>query len=200
PLVFGFKVRNKKKLKENKKSGHIFISNHIHPLDSFLIGTYLFPKRAYFTMLESNLGLPFIGKLMRFLGGVPIPTKRAQLANFETEMGIALKKKHFVGFFPESALKPYHPSIRNFKKGAIHFALKMEVAIIPMVMILKKPKGIYKLYKRKPLIELHILDRYLITTKGTKRETVNYHLEALQKIVSTYFNEHSDIKEDNTNG
>lgn len=69
-----------------------------------------------------------------------------------------------------------------------------------MVMILKKPKGIYKLYKRKPLIELHILDRYLITTKGTKRETVNYHLEALQKIVSTYFNEHSDIKEDNTNG
>lgn len=47
-------------------------------------------------MLESNLGLPFIGKLMRFLGGVPIPTKRAQLANFETEMGIALKKGQFI--------------------------------------------------------------------------------------------------------
>lgn len=194
PIFLGFKVKGKKKLRSYKKEGHIFIANHIHPMDSYILGSLIFPKKVYFTMLESNLGLPLIGKIMRFSGGVPIPSKRDQIPIFEKEMKAVLDKKHFVGIFPEAALKPYHPSIRNFKRGAFRFALNANVAIIPMVFVLKEPTGIYKLYKRKPTFELHILDRYIMDKKSSKRETIIYHTNNLEKIVSTYFDEHSTIR------
>lgn len=194
PIFLGFKVKNKKKLKEYKKTGHIFIANHIHPMDSFILGSFLFPKKVFFTMLESNLGLPFFGKLMRFSGGVPIPTRRSQLPVFEEQMKQSLAKKHFVGIFPEAALKPYHPAIRNFQKGAFRFALNAKVAIIPMVFVLKEPTGFYKLYKRKPVLELHILDRYIMDEKGSKRETISYHTTQMQMLMSTYFEKHSTIR------
>ncbi len=194
PIFLGFKVKNKKKLKHLKKTGHIFIANHIHPIDSYLLGSFLFPKKVFFTMLESNLGLPFIGKIMRFSGGVPIPTRRSQLHVFESQMKEMLEKKHFVGIFPEAALKPYYPSIRNFQKGAFRFALNAKVAIIPMVFILKKPTGFYKLYKRKPLIQLHILDKYELNEIGNRRETINYHKERLEAIMGEYFNTHSTYR------
>lgn len=193
PLFYGFRVKNKKILKENKKEGHIFMSNHIHPLDSFLLGTLIYPKKVHFTMLESNLGLPLFGKIFRILGGAPIPTKRRQLPLFINQMNIVLKKRHFVGIFPESSLKPYHNGIREFKKGAFRFAFDNEVAIIPMVFILKKPYGIYKLFKRKPLLELHILDRYVLEDKGSKRDTITYHTNNLENIVREYFFSHSNF-------
>ncbi len=194
PIFLGFKVKNKHKLKLYKKEGHIFIANHIHPMDSYLLGSFLFPKKVFFTMLESNLGLPIVGKIMRFSGGVPIPTKRSQLPIFEKQMIDILAKKHFVGIFPEAALKPYHPAIRNFQKGAFRFALNAKVAIIPMVFVFKEPKGFYKLYKRKPRLELHILDRYFMDERGSKRETILYHTEMLQNIMSDYFDTHSTIR------
>ena len=193
PIMWGFRVKNKKTLKPLKKKGHVFVSNHLHPFDAFLTGTVLFPKRAYYTMLQSNLGIPVVGKIMRFLGGAPIPVNRAHLLEFQKQMNDALARKAFVGVYPESALKPYHSGIRNFKKGAFRFALDSNVDIIPMVFILKKPTGIYKLFKRKPLLHLHILPVYKMDSKGTRYETISYHTENLQKMMSDYYNEHSDV-------
>lgn len=195
PIFLGFRVKNKKSLKPLKKQGHIFVSNHMHPMDAFLTGTVLFPKRAYYTMLQSNLGLPFVGKFMHFVGGVPIPEKRSHLASFQKQMNEALSRKAFVGVYPESALKPYYPSIRPFKKGAFRFALDAKVAIIPMVIVLKKPYGIYRLYKRKPLLNLHILPVYEMTDKGSRYDTIAYHTENLHRVMSDYYNKHSDVLE-----
>ncbi|NMA05597.1 MAG: 1-acyl-sn-glycerol-3-phosphate acyltransferase [Acholeplasmataceae bacterium] len=194
PIWLGFRVKNKKNIKTLKKDGHIIISNHIHPTDAVLSGTILFPKRVYFTMLQSNLGIPFFGKLMHFVGGAPIPEKREFLNEFQKQMNEALKRKAFVCVYPESALKPYYPGIRTFKKGAFRFALDSNADIIPMVYVLKKPRGIYKLFKRKPVIHLHFLPVYKMDSKGSRYETISYHTEKLQKIMSDYYNTHSDIK------
>ncbi len=194
PIGLGFRVKNKKIIKPLKKRGHIFISNHLHPTDALLTGSVLFPKRAYYTMLQSNLGIPFFGKLMHFIGGAPIPEKREFLEEFQEQMNSALKRKAFVCVYPESALKPYYPGIRTFKKGAFRFALDSNADIIPMVFVLKKPKGIYKLYKRKPLIHLNFLPVYKMDSKGSRYETISYHAENLQKIMSDYYNSHSDIR------
>lgn len=195
PIMWGFRVKHKKKLRQYKKEGgFVFVSNHIHPFDAFLTGTVLWPKRAYYTMLMSNLGLPFFGKIMRFLGGAPIPTKREHLKDFQAELNEAIQRGAWVGVYPESALKPYCDYIRPFRKGAFRFALDSNVDIIPMIFVLRKPYGLYRLFRRKPLLHLHILDKYEMKDMGNKAETLSYNMEALQQIISDYFEKHQNIK------
>ncbi len=195
PVFFGFKVKNKKTLKAAKKekTGYIFISNHIHPLDAFLSGSAVYTKRLYYTMLMTNLGLPVAGKTLKFLGGAPIPEKRNFLRDFRKQMKTVLDKGAWIAVYPEAALKPYHDSIRPFKRGAIRFALDNDVKILPMVFVLKKPTGIYKFYKRKPLLHLHILEPYELVEKDSKRETLDYNSNKLHEIMSDYLEKQKEI-------
>ncbi|NLN50680.1 MAG: 1-acyl-sn-glycerol-3-phosphate acyltransferase [Acholeplasmataceae bacterium] len=198
PFFLGFKVKNKKLLKSYRKSqekGFIFVSNHLHPIDAFLAGTVIWPKKSYFTMLMTNLGIPFAGKWLKLLGGAPIPNKRSYLVEFQQQLNSVIDKGAWVGVYPETSLRPYSDQIRPFKKGAFRFAIDSNVDIIPMVFVLKKPYGVYRLYKRKPLIQLHILERYKIDDKGSKSETLAYHSKNLQNIMSAYFEKHQTIKE-----
>lgn len=196
PIFFGFKVKNKKILKvaKKEKTGYIFISNHIHPLDSFLSGSAIYTKNLYYTMLMTNLGLPVAGKTLKFLGGAPIPEEIKFLRGFRNQMKIVLEKGAWVAVYPEAALKPYHDSIRPFKSGAIRFALDNEVKILPMVFVLKKPKGIYKLYKRKPLLHLHILEPYELVLKDSKKETLTYNSDKLHEIMSKYLEKQNQLE------
>lgn len=194
PLFLGFRVKNRKTLKKHRKQAKIFIGNHIHPTDAFLIGTMLWPKKVYFLMLQTNLGIPFVGRWLRLLGGAPIPSKKSHLSEFQTQLNEALSRGSWVGVYPESSLRPYCDHIRPFKKGAIRFAVDANVGIIPMVFVLRKPYGIYRLFKRKPLLQLHILEEYVVDHKETRFETIRFHTQNLQNIVSEYFEKHSNIK------
>lgn len=194
PVFFGFKVKNKKNLKAAKKEkkGYIFISNHVHPMDAFLSGSAIFTKRLHYTMLMTNLGLPVVGKLLKFLGGAPIPDKREFLHEFRDQMKISLDKGAWIAVYPESVLEPYCDHIRPFEKGAIRFSLDNDVDILPMVYVFKKPRGIYRLYKRKPVIHLHILEPYKIVKKASKRETLDYNSNVLQKMMHDYLEKENE--------
>ena len=63
-----------------------------------------------------------------------------------------------------------------------------------MVFVLRKPYGLYRLFKRKPLLQLHVLEEYIVDDKGTRFETIDYHTQNLRTILSEYFEEHSNIK------
>lgn len=195
PIFFGFKVINKKKLKAAKKEkkGYIFVANHVHPLDSFLTASAIFTKKLYFTMLMTNLGIPVAGKLLKFLGGVPIPDQRSFLREFREQMSIVLKRGAWIAVYPESALELYCDHIRPFEKGAIRFALDNNVDILPMVYVFKKPTGLYRLYKRKPLFHLHILDPFKLEIKASNKETLIYNSNKLRDIMSVYLEEQNII-------
>lgn len=188
PIFFGFRVKNKKILKAAKKEkkGYIFISNHIHPMDAFLSGSAILTKRLHYTMLMTNLGLPVVGKILKFLGGAPIPDKRQFLHEFRDQLKTVLDKGAWVAVYPEAVLEPYCDHIRPFEKGAVRFALDNDVDILPMVYVLKKPRGLYRLYKRKPVLHLHILEPYKMVIKDNKRETLNYNSDVLQKLMHDY--------------
>ena len=53
-LFLGFKVKNRKNLKKIRKDGYVLVANHMHFLDAILVGTTMFPRKTYVTMLQSN--------------------------------------------------------------------------------------------------------------------------------------------------
>lgn len=195
-LFIGIRVvgrKNKRKVK-----GAIMVSNHIHQLDAFFLITTMYFRKCYVTMLESNLGFGIVSKYMRVAAAVPIPTERRLLRKFNEETGATLKKGKNILFYPEAALMPYCDHIRNFLPGAFHFAVANDCPILPCCFTFHKPKGIYKLWRRKkPTIHCNILEPYFIKQMETRKETIETATKEVHTIIEKYFIEHSDYYYEN---
>lgn len=194
-LINGFRIKGKKNYRKIRKQGAIIISNHINPGDAFFSGWVMMWRRIWVTTLQSNLGLPFgFGKFLVLMGGVPIPEEKALLVKFRNEFIDAVENKNKkVIIYPEAALIPFCDHIRPFKKGAFRFATMANAPILPIVYTYRKPKGLIRLWRRKPCLTINFLEPY--TVKGeTHAEKINSSMEDLHQIMSDFFNENTTYK------
>jgi 1-acyl-sn-glycerol-3-phosphate acyltransferase len=153
-VILGVKVTGENRLRGLK--GALTVCNHVHMLDSALVALALFPRKVVFPTLPKNVESLWPGIAVRLLGGVAVPGNVSELTQFFEEMEYLLIKGRIVHFFPEGELKPYDTSLRSFKKGAFHLAAQARVPVIPISIAFKPPKGISKLYRRKPVMAVHI--------------------------------------------
>ncbi len=191
----GLRIKNRKNLKHLKTDRFVMVANHMHVMDAVWIGTLIFPRKMYGTMLQSNLGLPIAGKVLRAAGGIPIPETKETMVKFLEELRIELSKKTPILVMPEAAIKPYHVGIRKFLSGAFRFAVDVNAKIMPIVFVYKKPRGLMKIFKKKPWIHMHILEPVEITYLASRHETLTQTKDKVHQIMSDYFNQHSDLKE-----
>jgi len=152
--VLGVKVYGRKNLRGLKRA--LTVCNHVHLLDSVLIGLAFFPRRVIFPTITQNIKSLWPGKLVRVLGGFAIPDSIMELKTFFSEMELLLMKNNIVHFFPEGELKPYDTRLRDFKRGAFYLAAKARVPIVPMLITFEPPKGLMKFIRKKPVMRLNI--------------------------------------------
>lgn len=194
-LIYGLKIKGYKNL---KKGGGVIISNHMLPMDAFITTSTFIRRRVWVTSLQSNLGLPFgFGKFIRIMAMVPIPDKISQLKQFKFQLNEVLNKGEYVVVYPEAVLLPYADHIRDFKKGAFYFALSSNKPLYPIVYTYRKRKGLRKLLGKKPLITLNILPQYNVKEMSSNNETIQNALNETHKIMTDFFNTHSEIKKEN---
>ncbi len=153
-VILGVKVIGGRHLRGVK--GAMTVCNHVHMLDCALVALALFPRKVIFPTIPENVQSIWPGKIVRLLGGVAIPGNMTELMQFFDEMEFLLVKKRIVHIFPEGELKPYDTNLRQFKKGAFHLAAQARVPVVPISISFRQPKGIHKLYRRKPVMVLHI--------------------------------------------
>lgn len=152
---FGLKIKGKENIKDIA-GGAVIVCNHVHPMDCTFVALTMGLKRTYFLTLESNFCIPVIGKIIRALLAVPVSENPLKLIKMFSNMNDALQKGNFVAVFPEADLIPYERDIREFKDGAFHMAVKANVPIIPMTVTFRRPKGLFRLFKRRPCAMLNI--------------------------------------------
>lgn len=153
-VILGARCEGKDRIP--RTGGALTVCNHVHPLDSALIATALFPRRAVFTSAPINLQNRLYGGLVRLMGGVAVPTTPAGLPAFFSEMEFILAKGRIVHFFPEGELKPYETSLRDFKRGAFHLAAQARVPVVPLSIRFVPPSGVGRVFRRKPTMVLVI--------------------------------------------
>lgn len=156
-VFFDYKVIGKENIRK-VPGGKITISNHIHYLDCTMNGIINFPDYSYFITLESNCNIPIIGALVKLLRGIPIPTKVEEKKKFYQHIAKLLEEGENVHIYPEGEMHLYNQELFGFKKGAFAMAVESNVPIIPSVILTRKPQGIYKYIKTKPLITHVILE------------------------------------------
>lgn len=171
-LVFGFKIYGIDNLKKIKK-GKITVSNHIHPMDCTMNAIANFPRSLYFPTLKSNFEIPVIRHLIRLLLAFPIPDKTSQKEDFLKAIYETLDDNKTIHFYPEGSLWPYYKGLRKFKNGAFDIAVEKDISIIPVVFKFVKPYGIRKYIKKKPCINLYILEPIYSNKDLAKKEAVH---------------------------
>ncbi|GGM12463.1 glycosyltransferase [Dactylosporangium sucinum] len=139
-----------------RSGGALTVCNHVHLLDSALVGLALFPRRPVFTSAPINLANRWYGALVRLLGGVAVPQTSAGLPLFFSEMELFLAQGRIVHFFPEGELKPYDTSLRDFKRGAFHLAAQARVPLVPLSIRFTPPTGVSRVFRRKPTMVIVI--------------------------------------------
>ncbi len=121
-------------------------SNHTQPVgDAFLIPRAVFPKRVNVMISPANMSIPVIGRLLPYLGGMPLPGTVKGLIRFNS----AFEKKgsrRISVIFPEAHVWEYCEEIRPFKASAFLYAAKANQPVFSLTVTyqksrFKKPKA-----------------------------------------------------------
>ncbi|WP_040195769.1 lysophospholipid acyltransferase family protein [Candidatus Soleaferrea massiliensis] len=171
-LFFGMRVRGRKQLKKVKGSGAVVVCNHIHNFDCTFLGMLCWPRKPVFTGMEELFGWPVVGRLIHILGCVPVPRSVAHTRQFLDEMAAAARDENrIICVYPEGELIAYCPALRGFKDGAFTIAARAGVPVVPAIITQEKPRGILKLYKRKPCLTVHAGEPVYPQDTGSTRQT-----------------------------
>lgn len=131
-IGFGIRIKGRHNLPEKEA---ILISNHVLYLDPSIIACAIYPKRAYFSVMEETFSMPLLGVFIRFLGAFPLP-KRNPLPIVLPKIRKALERQ-LIHFFPEGKLYPFNQRIKRFKDGAFYLAYRLNAPVIPMTTVLR---------------------------------------------------------------
>lgn len=170
-VMYNFKIYGRENL-SNIETGKITVSNHVHPMDCTMNAIANAPYSLYFPTLKSNFEIPVIRHIIKLLHAFPIPDGISSKEKFFETISYLLDNDEAVHFYPEGSLWPYYKKLRKFKNGAFKIAAEKNVPIVPMVYKFVEPYGIRKMIKKRPFIELHVLEAVYPNNELSKRERV----------------------------
>ena len=141
------KFYGREKLKAVKGKGYLIYANHTNPFHD-VFGPAIAADRRIFTIISPvNLKIPGIGKLLPYIGGLPLGKTTEEKKAFNEAVDKRLKQKKCLVIYPEAHVWPYATTIRKFPAGdrSFKYAIRNDLPIFTMTTTyhkrLKRKKG-----------------------------------------------------------
>lgn len=139
-LVLHMRIKGKSRLR-GVRGGCFIYGNHTQPLgDVFIPAHCAFPRRIYTVVSPANFSLPIIGKLLPYLGALPLCDSihgyRALLQAMETR----LRGGHPIVLYPEAHVWKYYTGIRPFPTAAFNYPARFECPAFAMTVTYQKAR------------------------------------------------------------
>lgn len=164
------KVKGRKNLK-GLKGGFFIYGNHTQPVgDVFIPAICVLPKRIYTVVSTANYGIPVIGKILPFLGALPIVDSLHGIRELNKAMEKRIQDGHPIVIYPEAHVWEYCTDIRPFPDTSFKFPVKFNKPAFAMTVTYKKSK-IFK----KPLTEVYLDGPFYPQGDNAKEKTKNLH-------------------------
>lgn len=126
---------------KREKGGFFMYGNHTQPVgDVFNPALACFPKRIYTVVSVANLHLPVIGKLLRPLGALPLPSSFSQMKEFNSAISERIRGGHPVIIYPEAHLWEYYTGIRPFDEAPFTYPAREGVPVYCFTTTYQKRK------------------------------------------------------------
>lgn len=165
-FAYGFRIKGRKNLRKIRKSGAISVCNHVHEIDTLLVKLALGGYRTYHTGSFYLLKKGWAGRIFKAGGFLPVGESVRDLENLQKTVGVLMKKKKIVNFYPEHALWFRYEKIRPFKTGAFRFAVKFNVPVLPVFIEFRQTR-LRKAFGLQKKIVMHILPPVYATEGGS---------------------------------
>lgn len=135
-----------------RRAGYFLYANHTQAVaDPFITALACVGARPYGIVSAANFGIPVIGRLMPWMGALPvIPTLkgRQSLAEAVCEH---IEQHHPVAIYPEAHVWNYYTHIRPFSAAAFGYPADTQVPCFAMTTVYRRP-----LWGKRPRIEVYI--------------------------------------------
>lgn len=159
-IRFGLRIKNRKNLKKYKsvlKNGVVSVANHIALWDYICVMDAVRPYVTNVLVWDVNMRGEN-AKLMRSVGGIPIPVNNPQGTMVMNKSVIEhLKNGGWLHIYPEGSMWEMYAPIRPFKPGAAYYAISSDRPILPLAFSYRKPGWIRrKIFKQEALFTLSI--------------------------------------------
>lgn len=136
------KFYGREKLKEARGRGYLIYANHTNPFHD-VFGPAVAADRRIFTIISPvNLKIPGIGKLLPYIGGLPLGKTIEEKKAFNTAVDKRLRQKKVLVVYPEAHVWPYATKIRQFPAGdrSFKYATRNNLPIYTMTTTYHKRK------------------------------------------------------------
>lgn len=148
-IKFRHSIKNKKVLKEYKKTGYFLFGNHTQDIGDALIPTMLiFPKTTYAIVHPNNVSMPYLGRVTPSMGALPLPDTRIAAKNFMDAVKTRIEEGKCVNIYPEAHIWPYYTKIRPFTDLSFRYPARMMTPVFCFTNTYKKTR----LFRRPKIV------------------------------------------------
>ena len=136
------KFYGREKLKKAKGKGYVIYANHTNPFHD-VFGPAIAADRRIFTIISPvNLKIPGIGKVLPYIGGLPLGKTVEEKKAFNEAVDKRLKQKKVLVIYPEAHVWPYATKARKFPAGdrSFKYAVRNNLPIFTMTTTYHKRK------------------------------------------------------------
>jgi 1-acyl-sn-glycerol-3-phosphate acyltransferase len=150
-LVLHQRIVGAEKLAEFAAGAYVY-ANHTQPVgDAF---TPLIAGRGRHVQVlaaPANRGVPLIGRVLEYGGGLLVPNKLHQLGCFERALRAQVAAGALVTIYPEAHVWPYATMIRTFVPGSMHYPVATNSPVYTATRTYQRRSG-----RGKPLQTVYI--------------------------------------------
>lgn len=138
-LYFRLRIKGADVLHSCRSTGFFLYGNHTQPVgDVFFPALAAFPKRIYTVVSPANMTLPVIGKLLPYLGALPLTEDLHGMKAFYQAVSLRIKQKHPVVIYPEGHVWDYYTKIRPFSSSSFKLPVKLNVPVFSFTSTYQK--------------------------------------------------------------
>ncbi len=145
-LCLHMRIENAHVLRQARESGAFLFANHTQPFgDVFIPALAALPKRVYAVVSPANLSIPVIGRLLPYLGALPLPADMQGMRAFYAALDCRLAEKKYIVIYPEAHVWAYYTGIRPFPDTAFRYPVRFEKPVYALTVTYQKRR-----FGRKP--------------------------------------------------
>lgn len=163
-LILHAKIVGKEKVRECER--YFLFGNHTQPIgDVFLPALISFPKRFFAIVSPANLGIPIIGKLLPFIGAIPLPEAFKQMPAFSSAVSERYNEGYPIAVYPEAHVWEYMKDIRPFSDASFQFPIKENAPVFAFTSTYQKRR-----FMKRPKMTVFIDGPFYPDPALSKRE------------------------------
>lgn len=146
------RIRGREKLRVAGRQGVFLYGNHTQPVgDVFTPAHCLFPRRIYTLASPANYGIPVIGRLLPYLGALPVADTVQGLRTLQEAVALRLEQGKAIVIYPEAHVWEYYTGLRPFAATAFKFPAKFDKPVFSMTVTYQRTR-----WRKRPKMVVYL--------------------------------------------